>query len=98
LTPEQKMERVVAIAAELTLLQRVPKEEAALLDRELERLAGFHTEKCCDVRLTPEQSARHKEARALARGLAGFFEKRTVALREELGKLRSGRASSCPPR
>lgn len=90
LTPEQKMERVVAIAEELTVLNRVPKEAAAILDRELERLAGFHTEKCCDVRLSPDQSARHKEARALARGLCGFFEKRKTALKEEMAKLRAG--------
>jgi hypothetical protein len=90
LTPEQKMERVVAIAEELTVLNRVPKEAAAILDRELERLAGFHMEKCCDVRLSPDQSARHKEARALARGLFGFFEKRKTALKEEMAKLRAG--------
>lgn len=88
MTPEQKMERCAAIAEELTLLNRVPKEAAALLDRELERLAAFHTEKCCDARLSPEESARHKEARALARGLAGFFEKRRAALRDEMMKLR----------
>jgi len=88
LTPEQKLERSAAIAGELTALNRVPKEAAAALDRELERLLAFHTEKCCDVRLSPEQSAQHKEARALVRGLVGFFEKRRAALKEELGKLR----------
>jgi len=62
-----------------------------LLDRELERLVVFHTEKCCDVRLPGEQSDRHKEARILARGLVGFFEKRKVALKEELRGLRDGR-------
>lgn len=98
LTAEQRMERVAAIAAELTLLHRVPKEAAALWDRELERLAAFHTEKCCDVRLSPEQSARHKEARVLARGLVGFFDKRTTTLKDELRKLRSAPASSCRPR
>ena len=82
------MERCAAIAEELTVLNRVPKEAAALLDRELERLAVFHTEKCCDARLSPQESARHKEARALARGLAGFFEKRRTALREEMAHLR----------
>ncbi len=82
------MERVSEIAEELTALNRVPKEAAAVLDRELERLAAFHTEKCCEVRLSAEQSAQHKEARALARGLAGFFEKRKAALREEMRKLR----------
>lgn len=90
MTPEQKMERVAAIAEELTVLGRVPREAAALLDRELERLAAFHTEKCCDLRLRPEESDRHKEARALARGLGGFFEKRKTALREEMLKLRTG--------
>ena len=90
MTPEQKMERCAEIAEELTALNRVPKEAALILDRELERLAAFHTEKCCDARLSPEQSARHKEARALARGLVGFFEKRRAALREEMGKLRKG--------
>jgi len=88
-TPEQKMERCAGIAEELTALNRVPKEAALILDRELERLAVFHTEKCCDARLSPDESARHKEARALARGLVGFFEKRRAALREEMGKLRS---------
>ena len=90
MTPEQKMERASAIAEELTALQRTPPEAAALLDRELERLAAFHTEKCCDPRLSAKQSAQHKEARALARGLLGFFEKRKTALREEMGKLRRG--------
>ena len=82
------MERAAAIAEELTALHRVPREAAAVLDREMERLVAFHTEKCCDVRLSAEQSAQHKEARALARGLVGFFEKRRTALKEEMGKLR----------
>ena len=82
------MERAAAIAEELTALNRVPREAAAVLDREMERLAAFHTEKCCDLRLSPEQSAQHKEARALARGLVGFFDKRKTALKEEMGKLR----------
>lgn len=69
-------------------LNRVPKEASAVLDHELERLAAFHTEKYCDVRLTAEQSAHYKEARALARGLVGFFDKRKAVLKEELGKLR----------
>ncbi|MEI8233526.1 MAG: hypothetical protein WCH57_02440 [Verrucomicrobiota bacterium] len=88
MTPEQKLERIAGIVEELTVLHRVPREAAAVLDRELERLAAFHTEKCCDARLSPEQSARHKEARALARGLCGFFEKRKAALKEEMGKIR----------
>ncbi len=88
MTPEQKMERCAAIAEELTTLNRVPKDAVLILDRELERLAIFHTEKCCDARLSPDQSARHKEARALARGLTGFFEKRRAALKEEMLKLR----------
>jgi len=87
-TLEQKLERMAGIGEELAVLHRVPREAAAVWDRELERLTVFHTEKCCDARLSPEQSARHKEARALARGLCGFFEKRKAALREELGKLR----------
>jgi hypothetical protein len=87
-TPEQKLERIAGIVEELTLLNHVPREAAAVWDRELERLTVFHTEKCCDSRLSPEQSARHKEARALARGLCGFFEKRKAALKEELGKIR----------
>lgn len=88
MTREQRLERVAEIAEELTALNRVPKEAAAVLDRELERLFAFHTEKCCDPRLLAEESARHKEARALARGLAGFFEKRKAALRDEAAKLR----------
>jgi len=83
------MERAAAIAEELTALNRMPKEAATVLDREMERLVAFHTEKCCDVRLSPEQSAQHKEARALARGLVGFFDKRKAALKEEMGKLRA---------
>lgn len=90
MTPEQKMERAAAIAEELAALRRVPREAAAILDRELERAAAFHMEKCCDARLTADQSDRHKEARALARGLCGFFEKRTAALVEEMMKLRKG--------
>jgi len=85
------MERCAAIAEELTALNRVPKEAASVLDRELERLAAFHTEKCCDARLSAEESARHKEARALARGMCGFFEKRRAALREEMMRLRKGK-------
>ena len=89
MTIEQKLERGAEITEELTALNRVPKEAVSVLERELERLATFHTEKCCDVRLTPEQSACHKEARALARGLSGFFDKRKAALREELRILRA---------
>jgi len=88
MTPEQKMERVAEIAGELTTLNRLPEEAAAMLDRELERLVAFHTEKCCDCRLPAEQSALHREARALARGLLGFFAKRKAALKGELGLLR----------
>jgi hypothetical protein len=84
------MERCAAIAEELAVLRKVPREAAAMLDRELERIAGFHTEKCCDMRLTAGESDRHKEARALARGLGGFFEKRSAALTEEMIKLRKG--------
>ena len=78
------------IAEELAVLRKVPREAAAVLDRELERIAAFHMEKCCDVRLSAGESDRHKEARALARGLCGFFEKRTAALTEEMIKLRRG--------
>lgn len=88
MTLEQRLERAAAIAEELTALNRVPAEGAALLDRELERLSAFHTEKCCDPRLTPEQSAMHREARAQARNLVGFFTKRRTALKEELQTLR----------
>ena len=89
MTPGQRMARAAQIVEELTLLNRIPKEAAAVLDGELERLAAFHTEKCCDVRLSAEQSAQHKEARAVARGLIGFFERRKAALREEHGRLRA---------
>jgi hypothetical protein len=90
LTPEEKMERCAVIAEELAVLRRMPGEAAAMLDRELERIAAFHTEKCCDARLSALESDRHKEARALARGLGGFFEKRKAALMEEIIKLRKG--------
>ncbi len=82
------LERVAEIVEQLGFLNRVPPEAAALLDRELERLAFYHTERCCDPRLSAEESARHREARLLARGLAQFFEKRKAALREELHQLR----------
>ena len=88
MTPEQRLERSASITEELTALNRVPKEAAAILDRELDRLTAFHTEKCCDPRLSATDSDRHKEARILARGLCGFFEKRKTALREEARKLR----------
>lgn len=88
MTPEQRLERAAAIAEELSILNRVPAEGAALLDRELERLSSFHTEKCCDPRLTPEQSAMHREARAQVKNLVGFFLKRRAALKEELLALR----------
>ena len=88
MTAEQKLERCTEIVEELTALNRVPKEAAMVLDRELERLGAFHTEKCCDLRLGAEQSAMHKEARALCRGLAGFFEKRKASLKEEMRKMR----------
>jgi len=87
-TPEEKLRRAAEIAEELAALNRVPKEAAASLDRELERIVAHHTEKCCDVKLSPEQSDRHKEARLLGRGLTGFFEKRKAALKEEMRKLR----------
>jgi len=90
LTPEQALERCAAISEELAILRKVPREAAAILDRELERIVAFHTEKCCDARLTAGESDRHKEARALARGLGGFFEKRTAALTDEMIKLRRG--------
>ena len=88
MTPEQRLERAAEIAEELTALNRIPVQAAAVLDRELERLVTVHTERCCDPRLTPQESAMHKEARALARGLCGFFEKRKAALREEARGLR----------
>ncbi len=84
-----RMERVAEIIEQIGFLNRVPPEAAALLDRELERLALYHTERCCDPRLCPEESARHREARLLARGLLQFFDKRKATLREELQKLRS---------
>ncbi|MEI6349956.1 MAG: hypothetical protein WCP06_02480 [Verrucomicrobiota bacterium] len=90
MTADQRLERCAEITEELTALNRVPKEAAAVLDRELERLVVVHTEKCCDLRLGAEQSAMHKEARALCRGMLGFFEKRKAALREEMRKLRAG--------
>ena len=89
MTPEQRMSRTAEIVEELAALNRVPKEAAAVLDRELERWVVFHTEKCCDPRLSADESARYKEARALARGLFGFFEKRKAALRDEAKKLRN---------
>ena len=92
MTSEQRLERAAEIIEELTALNRVPKEAAALLDRELERLVAFHTEKCCDPRLSAKESARYKEARILARGLGGFFEKRKAALRQEAAKLKEGQA------
>jgi hypothetical protein len=82
------MERIAEIAQELTILNHLPAGAAAILDRELERIIAFHTEKCCDTRLSPEQSAHHREARAVGRGLLGFFEKRKAALNEEARKLR----------
>jgi len=88
MTERRKWERAAAITEELRLLGRIPEEAHALLERELERLATFHTEKCCDPRLTAEESARHREARLLARNLAGFFRKREAQLRDELDGLR----------
>jgi len=88
MTPEQKLERAAGIAEEIGAINRVPAAAAAMLDRELERLVAFHTEKCCDPKLSPEQSAHHREARALARSLLGFFEKRRATLRAELEQLR----------
>lgn len=90
MTPTQKLERCAAIADELAILKQVPGEAARMLDRELEKLVAFHTERCCDTKLSPEQSAMHKEARALARGLSGFFDRRKAQLLEELTKLRQG--------
>ena len=84
---EERLSRAAEIAEEWSVLSRVPREAGAILDRELDRLVAFHTEKCCDVRLSAEESARHKEARALARGLSGFFEKRKAALKAELRRL-----------
>ncbi len=88
MTPGQRMERVAEIATELGHLQRVAPEARAILDRELERLFAFHTEKCCDPRLSSEESARHKEARAMARGLLGFFTRRQAVLRAELASVK----------
>jgi len=82
------LERAAQIAEELTAINRVPETARAMLERELERLAAHHTEKCCDPRLSARRSARHKEARLVARGLLGFYEKRKAALMEELRLLR----------
>jgi hypothetical protein len=89
MTPEQKLERRAAISEELAVLKRTPAQAAAMLDRELEKLIVFHTERCCDLKLSPEQSAMHKEARALARSLIGFFERRRTQLQDEFTKLRT---------
>lgn len=88
MTPEEKLHRVVELNEELAVLNRVPPEAAAILDRELERLVALHTEKCCDLRLAPVESAMHKEARAMARALLGFFDRRKRYLKEELRRLR----------
>lgn len=40
--------------------------------------------------LSAEQSAAHKEARALARALCGFFDKEESRLTAELLKLKKG--------
>lgn len=88
MTPEEKLRRVAEVVEELSILNRVPAEAVALLDRELERIITQHTEKCCDLRLTAAESAMHKEARALGRGLLGFYEKRKGRLKEELLRLR----------
>jgi len=88
MTPQQKLERCAVISEELAILKKVPPEAAAMLDRELEKLLNLHTERCCDTKLAPQESAMHKEARALARGLMGFFEKRRAQLVEEFQQLR----------
>jgi hypothetical protein len=90
MTEQQRLRRVAEVVEELGILKKLPPGAAGILDRELERLVVFHTERCCDVKLTPEESASFREARALARGLVGFFEKRRGALMEELGRLRKG--------
>jgi len=82
------LERAAQIAEELTAINRVPEAARAMLEREVERLLAYHTEKCCDPRLSARRSARHKEARLMARGLLGFYEKRKTALLEELRALR----------
>lgn len=88
MTREEILRRGAAIQEELTSLNKVTAEAAAILDRELERLELFHRERCCNPRLTPEQSAMHREARGLALGLQGFFTKRRAALKDELVVLR----------
>jgi hypothetical protein len=90
MTAEQRLRRLTEVVEELGVLNKMPAGAAELLDKELERLVGFHTEKCCDVRLTPEESASYREARAVARGLLGFFERRKGVLMEELVRLRKG--------
>lgn len=89
MSPEERLRRVAELHEELAVLNRVPPGAGAILDRELERLVALHTEKCCDLRLTPLESAMHKEARAMARALIGFFEKRKGFLKEELRRLRT---------
>jgi len=88
MTREEALRRAAAIQEELASLNAIPQAGAALLDRELERLELFHRERCCNPRLTPEQSAMHREARGLALGLQSFFAKRRAALRQEMATLK----------
>ena len=88
MTREEALRRAAEIQEEVATLNAIPEAAATLLDRELERLELFHRERCCTPRLTPEQSAMHREARGLALGLHGFFAKRRAALKQELIALR----------
>jgi hypothetical protein len=75
------------VLEQLRSLKLIPQEARVMLDKELEERMTFHTEKCCSLNLNPQESSNHKEARALAKNLIGFFSKKETQLATELQKL-----------
>lgn len=70
------------------MLKGVSAEAREFLNDAIHALLSHHTEKCCDVGLSAQESDRHKEARAMARGLVDFFGKAEKRAADELKSLR----------
>jgi hypothetical protein len=84
------VERILQVTETLRLLKTVSPAARRLLEDKVQDRVNYHTERCCDVNLSAEQSASNKEARALARSLSGFFDKEESRLTAELLTLKKG--------
>jgi hypothetical protein len=84
-----KLERRDEILKQLQAFKKIPPEAQTLLNKALEQKVNFHTEACCNLKLTAEESQMHKQARALALSLKDFYDKESGRLNKELAEIAS---------